>query len=133
MTDSFQPLANHALTVYPHLKAPGFEASKVFALTALYLDKPPKNFPSPGYLRKNLASLYLFVIHPSHRASNGKLHPAYHTRMIPEMWYLSITNKSIQIGRGKPPTGLLGRRRRADIVIECSTSPQLTLQPTANW
>ncbi|WFC96049.1 hypothetical protein MBRA1_002705 [Malassezia brasiliensis] len=120
MSDAVQPIANHALSVYPHLNAPGFEASKVFALTALFLAKPPPNFPTPAYLRRHLASLYLFVIHPSDVSSTGKHHPGQSHRLIPETWYLYITNKTIDIGRGKPPTTLLGRRRRAEIVIECT-------------
>lgn len=127
---ALQPLANHALSVYPHLNAPGFEASKVFALTALYLAKPPPNFPSQGYLRKNLASFYLFVIHPSDFSSSGKHHPGPHHRLGPQIWYISITSKSIEIGRGKGPTTRLGRRRRAEILIECGTCPLLT-QTTA--
>ena len=97
--------------------------TQVFALTALYLANPPTGFPSQGSLRKNLASLYLFVIHPSSRSTKGKHVPARRTKMIPEMWYLHITNKSIDIGRGRPPMTMLGRRRRAEIVIECSTYP----------
>ncbi|WFD44443.1 hypothetical protein MPSI1_003111 [Malassezia psittaci] len=120
MTDAVQPIASHALSVYPHLNAPGFEASKVFALTALYLAKPPPDFPSSGYLRRHLASLYLFVIHPSDIASTGKHQPAHRHRSVPETWYLYITSQSIDIGRGKPPTNILGRRRRAEIVIECT-------------
>ncbi|WFD00056.1 hypothetical protein MYAM1_002802 [Malassezia yamatoensis] len=120
MTDAVQPIANHALSVYPHLNAPGFEASKVFALTALYLAKPPPDFPSSGYLRRNLASLYLFVIHPSDIASTGRHQPVYRQRSVPETWYLYITSQSIDIGRGKPTTNILGRRRRAEIVIECT-------------
>lgn len=39
------------------------------------------------------------------------------------MWYISITKKSIEVGRGRPPSSLFGRRRRSsEIVIECSTS-----------
>ena len=53
----YEPIASHALRAFPHLKAPGFESSKVFAVTALYLASPPPGFPSQGYLAKNLASL----------------------------------------------------------------------------
>ena len=57
------------------------------------------------------------------RSTNGRHVPAHRAKMIPEMWYLHITKKSIDIGRGRPPMTMLGRRRRAEIVIECSTYP----------
>ncbi|WFD29990.1 hypothetical protein MSPP1_001004 [Malassezia sp. CBS 17886] len=115
-TEVLQPIANHALTVYPYLLAPGFECSKVFALTALYLANPPVGFPSPGYLRKNLASLYLFVVHPSQRSSSGVRQNG--AKMIPELWYINVTRRNVEIGRGRPSTKLLGLQRRPEIIIE---------------
>jgi hypothetical protein len=34
------------------------------------------------------------------------------------MWYADMKNKGV-IGRGQPPKTVLGRKRKADVVIEC--------------
>ena len=111
----YEPLANHALSVYPNLNAPGFDSSKVFALTALYIANPPPGFPSKGYLEKNLASVYVFVIHPTQRKGRE-------TPKNPEIFYINITRHKVEVGRGKPPSvssSFFSRKQHKVTVLEC--------------
>ena len=113
----YEPIANHAISVYPRLNAPGFESSKVFALTALYLASPPPGFPSQRALGKHLSSLYLFVLHPNKRAGkNGDFPDA------PEVFYINVTKNKTEVGRGaasKFSKRLLQGRTRNVVVVEC--------------
>ncbi|PKI82806.1 hypothetical protein MVES1_003669 [Malassezia vespertilionis] len=130
MSKEFEPVANHALSVLPSLNSPGFEASKVFALTALYLGKPPPDFPSVGYLRKHLAPLYVFVIHPSHQTvktraawQRNELKNAaadVRSKLQPELWYIHTSKNGVEVGKGRPSRSKMGRKAQPDVVFECS-------------
>lgn len=114
----YEPIANHALAVYPRLNAPGFESSKVFALTALYLASPPPGFPSQRALGKHLASLYLFILHPTKRRKSEYVPEA------PEVFFIHVTKDKTEVGRGtasKFSKRLLQGRTRNVVVLECST------------
>lgn len=122
-SQAYEPIANHALSVFPDLNAPGFESSKVFAVTALYLTKPPPGFPSRGYLVKNLASTYLFVIHPTPSRNASK--SGMVTKPTPEVFYIRITKNKVEVGRGQQQVQgsapLFGRKTRKLAVMECCT------------
>lgn len=113
----YEPVANHALAVFPDLDVQGIESSKVFALTALYLSSPPPGFPSMAYLEKHLASLYLFIIHPSPRKSNPN------PSKEPVVFFINITRNKVEVGRGRPPmpkSTMFSRKTRKVTVLECS-------------
>ncbi|WFD22836.1 hypothetical protein MEQU1_001513 [Malassezia equina] len=113
----YEPIANHALAVYPRLNAPGFESSKVFALTALYLASPPPGFPSQRALGKHLASLYLFILHPTKRRKSEYVPEA------PEVFFIHVTKDKTEVGRGtasKFSKRLLQGRTRNVVVMECT-------------
>lgn len=103
--NSLVPVANHALSVFPELNHKGFEASKVFALTALYLAHPPASFSSRRVHQADLAREYVFNISSSENPDNVAT------------WHISVGPK-IRIGRGRPRTPIFQRRNR--VVIECS-------------
>jgi len=118
-TRVYEPIANHAISVYPRLNAPGFEASKVFALTALYLASPPPGFPSQRALGKHLSSLYLFILHPNKRAGKDDDFPD-----APEVFFIQVTKNKTEVGRGtasKFSKRLLQGRTRNVVVVECCT------------
>lgn len=109
---SLVPIANHALSVFPELNHQGFEASKVFALTALYLAQPPATFSSRRIHRAELAREYVFNISSSEDPHNVAT------------WHIS-TGPKIRIGRGRSRTPIFQRRNR--VVIECSDSDFIDL------
>ncbi|SNX82460.1 uncharacterized protein MEPE_01166 [Melanopsichium pennsylvanicum] len=118
--------ASHALNAQEDLQCPGFEASRVFALSAQLLADPPAGFPSRKRLVRSLQSIYLFVIQPSSAIdpSNPRTKPKDGNvntsggALRPALWYADLKNKGV-IGRGQPPKTVLGRKRKADVVIEC--------------
>ena len=118
--------AEQALHTQEDLDCPGFESSRVFALSAQLLANPPQGFPSRKRLVRSLQSIYLFVIQPSSAIdpSNPRTKPVDGKvstsggALRPAMWYADMKNKGV-IGRGQPPKTVLGRKRKADVVIEC--------------
>lgn len=118
--------AIQALDTQEDLNCPGFESSRVFALSAQLLANPPAGFPSRKRLVRSLQSIYLFVIHPSTAIdpSNPRTKPVAGKAstsggaLRPAMWYADLKNTG-KIGRGQPPKTVLGRKRKADVVIEC--------------
>lgn len=118
--------ASQALSAQDDLNCPGFESSRVFALSAQLLANPPAGFPSRKRLVRSLQSIYLFVIQPSNAIdpSNPRTKPVDGKvstsggALRPAIWYADMRNKGV-IGRGQPSTAILGRRRKADVVIEC--------------
>lgn len=124
--DRMKEEAVQALTSQEDLDCPGFEASRVFALSAQLLANPPAGFPSRKRLVRNLKSIYLFIIQPSTAIdpSNPRTKPVSGKAstsggaLRPALWYADMKSKGV-IGRGQPPTTVLGRKRRADVVIEC--------------
>ncbi|TKY85045.1 hypothetical protein EX895_006125 [Sporisorium graminicola] len=124
--DQMKAEAIQALETQEDLNCPGFESSRVFALTAKLLDNPPPGFPSRKRLVRSLQSIYLFVIQPSAAIdpSNPRTKPVIGKTstsggaLRPAMWFADLKNTG-RIGRGQPPKTVLGRKRKADIVIEC--------------
>ena len=118
--------ASQALNSQEDLDCPGFESSRVFALSAQLLANPPAGFPSRKRLVRSLQSIYLFVIQPSSAIdpSNPRTKPVSGNvqtsggALRPALWYADMKNKGV-IGRGQPPKTVLGRKRKADVVIEC--------------
>lgn len=118
--------ALQALDTQDDLNCPGFEASRVFALSAQLLANPPAGFPSRKRLLRSLQSIYLFIIQPSAAIdpSNPRTKPVQGQAstsggaLRPALWYADMKNKGV-IGRGQPPKTVLGRKRKADVVIEC--------------
>ncbi|SPO43542.1 uncharacterized protein PSANT_01227 [Moesziomyces antarcticus] len=118
--------ADQALHTQEDLDCPGFESSRVFALSAQLLANPPEGFPSRKRLLRSLQSIYLFVIQPSSAIdpSNPRTKPVDGKvstsggALRPAMWYADMKSKGV-IGRGQPPKTVLGRKRKADVVIEC--------------
>ncbi|CDU24758.1 uncharacterized protein SPSC_04591 [Sporisorium scitamineum] len=118
--------AIQALDTQEDLNCPGFESSRVFALSAQLLANPPAGFPSRKRLVRSLQSIYLFVIQPSTAIdpSNPRTKPVTGKASTsggafrPALWYADMKNKG-HIGRGQPPKTVLGRKRKADVVIEC--------------
>ncbi|SJX61153.1 uncharacterized protein SRS1_12375 [Sporisorium reilianum f. sp. reilianum] len=118
--------AIQALDTQEDLNCPGFESSRVFALSAQLLANPPAGFPSRKRLVRSLQSIYLFVIQPSTAIdpSNPRTKPVTGKvstsggALRPAMWYVDMKNNG-RIGRGQPPKTVLGRKRKADVVIEC--------------
>ncbi|KAK0533818.1 hypothetical protein OC842_002840 [Tilletia horrida] len=121
----------------------GFEASRVFTLVSKILAEGDKNgtkaiapgLPSKRNLIRTVNSLILFIIHPSKPLdpSNPRTKPqpvpsssrprgaSGGGALRPALWYLDL-RKTGQIGRGQPTTAILGRRKKADVVIECTDS-----------
>lgn len=118
--------AVQALDSQEDLDCPGFESSRVFALSAKLLANPPAGFPSRKRLVRSLKCVYLFIIQPSAAIdpSNPRTKPVSGKAstsggaLRPALWYADMKTKGV-IGRGQPSTTVLGRKRRADVVIEC--------------
>lgn len=118
--------AYKALDAQEDLACPGFDSSRVFALTAQYLRNPPAGFPSRKRLGRSLQSIYLFVIQPQTiiDASNPRTRPTSGQvstsggALRPALWYVDMKNK-MHIGRGHPPKTVLGRKRKPDVIVEC--------------
>jgi hypothetical protein len=85
---------------------------------------PPGSTINRKRLVRRIKAIFLFVIHPSQpldpsnprskpskAQSGGGIRPAY--------WYVDLKNSGT-VARGQPPKTLLGRKRKADVVIECS-------------
>lgn len=85
---------------------------------------PPGSSISKKRLLRRVNAILLFVVHPTQPLdpsnprtkpnkiqSGGGIRPAY--------WYLDL-KRSGTVGRGQPPKSLLGRKTKADVVIECS-------------
>ncbi|SPO22618.1 uncharacterized protein UTRI_01296 [Ustilago trichophora] len=124
--DRMKAEASQALNAQEDLDCPGFESSRVFALSAQLLANPPAGFPSRKRLIRSLQSIYLFVIQPSSAIdpSNPRTKPVDGKvstsggALRPALWYADMKNKGV-IRRGQPPKTVLGRKRKADVVIEC--------------
>ncbi|CAD6889007.1 unnamed protein product, partial [Tilletia controversa] len=119
----------------------GFESSRVFSLVDAILAEGEKDrtkaiapgLPSKKNLIRTVNSLYLFIIHPSTPLdpSNPRTQPrpvptnnrprgsAGGGALRPALWYLDL-RKTGQVGRGQPTTAILGRRKKADVVVECN-------------
>ncbi|KAL9931625.1 hypothetical protein V8E36_009411 [Tilletia maclaganii] len=134
---SAQNPSNSALVVE------GFEASRVFTLISSILEQAGKSpskpiapgLPSKRNLIRQVNSLYLFIIHPTVPLdpSNPRAKPQpvptssrRHPRgasgggaLRPALWYLDL-RRTGSIGRGQPTTAILGRRKQADVVVECT-------------
>ncbi|KAN0060558.1 hypothetical protein ACQY0O_007198 [Thecaphora frezii] len=115
-----------ALSSYATLSIPGFESSKVFALSASLLSHPAPGMPSRRRLVRTLQSVYLFIIHPSQPLdpSNPRTKPKVGKvetsggALKPALWYVDFKSKGT-IGLGHPPKGVLGRKTKPDVVVEC--------------
>ncbi|SOV06416.1 uncharacterized protein UDID_01630 [Ustilago sp. UG-2017a] len=126
--------ASQALNTQEDLNCPGFESSRVFALSAQILANPPTGFPSRKRLVRSLQSVYLFIIQPSTAIdpSNPRTKPVDGKvstsggALRPAIWYADMKHKGV-IGRGQPSTAILGRKRKADVVIECRDKDLLDL------
>ncbi|PWZ03072.1 hypothetical protein BCV70DRAFT_155963 [Testicularia cyperi] len=124
--DRMKAEANAALNVQEDLDCPGFESSRVFALSAQLLRNPPSGFPSRKRLTRTLGSIYLFVIQPQAAIdpSNPRTKPKEGKpetsggALRPALWYADMKTRGV-IGRGHPPKTVLGRKRKPDVVIEC--------------
>lgn len=121
--------ADEALSRNPDLNCPGFEVSRVFALLQeKLLGQPASGSGKGGFTRKqllrNVNTIFQFVVlptepidpenprtRPTKQMSGGALRPA--------LWYVDL-RKTGTIGRGYPPNTVLGRKRKADVTIECS-------------
>jgi hypothetical protein len=109
---------------------------QLFALTRQVIENPPAGSPvSRKVLLRRVGAIILFIVHPTQpldpsnprtkptkEVSGGGIRPAY--------WYIDL-KKSGRVGRGQPPTTILGRKRKADVVIECSTYAGLKLKLVA--
>lgn len=90
------------------------------------LRDPPANFPSRRRLVRTLQSIYLFIIQPSSPLdpSNPRTKPTKGNintsggALRPALWYADFRNRGF-LGKGQPPKTVLGRKRKADVVIEC--------------
>lgn len=83
-------------------------------MTKLYLAKPPISFHTRSdRLENELAPMYQFVVHPDKKLRGNVI------ERMPEYWYIVVTNKNVEVGRGKPRVGLFRGRRRGMITIEC--------------
>lgn len=84
---------------------------------------PPGSSINRKRLLKRVNAVLLFVVHPTQPLdpsnprtkpkkgeSGGGIRPAY--------WYIDL-KKTATLGRGQPPKSLLGRKTKADVVIEC--------------
>lgn len=106
------------------LNVEGFDSSRVFALTRQMIENPPAGSPiSKKRLLRRVGAIILFIVHPTQpldpsnprtkptkTISGGGIRPAY--------WYLDLKSTG-NIGKGQPPKTILGRKRKADVVIEC--------------
>lgn len=141
-----QSEAQRALEASHDVNCEGFESSKVsvpgqsrrfaasssalavcqiFALTKQVIENaPPGSTIHSKRLVRRVNAVFLFVVHPtkpldpsnprtkpSKAQSGGGIRPAY--------WYVDLKHGGT-VGRGQPPKTLLGRKRKADVVIECS-------------
>ncbi|KAK0553526.1 hypothetical protein OC846_000846 [Tilletia horrida] len=119
----------------------GFEASRVFTLVGSILDSASSNpgkaiapgMPSKRNLIRQVNSLYLCIIHPSGPLdpSNPRVKPqpvpsssrprgaSGGGALRPALWYLDL-RKTGAVGRGQPTTAILGRKKKADVVLECN-------------
>lgn len=127
--------ADEALSRNPDLNCPGFEVSRVFALLQeKLLGQPASGSGKGGFTRKqllrNVNTIFQFVVlptdpidpenprtRPTKQMSGGALRPA--------LWYVDL-RKTGTIGRGYPPNTVLGRKRKADVTIECSECDRLS-------
>lgn len=97
---------------------------QIFALTRQVIENPPAGSPvSRKRLLRRIGAIFLFIVHPTQpldpsnpRTKPGKLNSGGGIR--PAYWYLDLKNTG-RIGLGQPPKTILGRKRRADVVIEC--------------
>lgn len=66
----------------------------------------------------------LFIVHPTQPLdpSNPRTKPSKQASgggaIRPAYWFIDL-RKTGKVGRGQPPTTILGRKRKADVVIEC--------------
>ncbi|EPQ30285.1 uncharacterized protein PFL1_02401 [Pseudozyma flocculosa PF-1] len=125
-TTTMDQQATQALGAHESLHCPGFESSKVFALSSQLLRNPPPNLPSRKRLVRTFRSIYLFIIHPSSpldpsnprsKPVDGKVETSGGA-LRPAMWFVDLKNKGF-VGKGQPPKTVLGRKTKADVVIEC--------------
>ncbi|CEH16564.1 potential peroxisomal lipid carrier [Ceraceosorus bombacis] len=121
--DRMRSEADAALREHSHLNCDGFESSKVFALTSAILASPKPGGMTRSRLIRNINAIFLFIVHPTTPldASNPRTKPTKSSSggaLRPALWHVDM-RRSGQIGKGQPPTTLLGRKRRADIVVEC--------------
>ncbi|UZJ57178.1 hypothetical protein CBS101457_006498 [Exobasidium rhododendri] len=122
--DQMQTEAQKALNGDNDVNCEGFQSSKVFALTKQMIENaPPGSTINRKRLIRRTKAIFLFVVHPSQpldpsnprtkpskAQSGGGIRPAY--------WYVDL-KKTGTVGRGHPPKTLLGRKTKADVVIEC--------------
>lgn len=96
----------------------------MFALTKQMLDNPPPDSTATRKrLLRSINAIFLFVIHPSAPldASNPRTRPSKGQSggaLRPAYWHADLRSKGT-IARGQPPKTVLGRKRRADVTIEC--------------
>lgn len=124
--------AEDALAANPSLQCPSFECSRVFALLAKLLESPPAPLTRKKLVR-NVNTIFQFVVMPDGPLdpSNPRTKPVTPARgkdvreqeqgggaFKPALWYVDL-KKNGTIARGYPPKGLLGRKKRADVTIEC--------------
>lgn len=97
--------------------------AQLFALTSAILASAKPGGVTRSRLIKNINAIFLFIVHPTTPldASNPRTKPTKSSSggaLRPALWHVDM-RRSGQIGKGQPPTTLLGRKRRADIVVEC--------------
>jgi hypothetical protein len=99
---------------------------QIFALSAALLAQPLPGGMTPRRLIRSMNAIFLFIVSPTspldptnprtRPSRSGDAHGGGALR--PALWYVDMRRKGT-IGRGQPPKTLLGRKRRADVVIEC--------------
>lgn len=87
---------------------------------------------------RRVGAIFLFVVHPTtpldpsnprtkpvrtqSKGGGGAFRPAY--------WYIDLKSTGT-VGKGQPPSTILGRKRRADVVIECSKCDRITIRSSS--
>ncbi|PWN22591.1 hypothetical protein BCV69DRAFT_281576 [Microstroma glucosiphilum] len=115
--------AEEALAANPDLNCPGFESSRVFALLDKWIRSPPAGVTRKTLLR-NVNTVFQFVVLPTEPIdeSNPRTRPTKKSSggaLRPALWYVDL-KRTAGIAKGHPPKGILGVRKRADVVIECT-------------
>lgn len=124
--------AEDALAANPSINCPSFESSRVFALVEKLIHNPPAPLTRKKLIR-NTQTIFSFIVQPDGPIdpSNPRTKPEAAARgsgndaeqgggaFRPALWYIDL-KKNGTVGRGYPPKGVLGRKKRADVTIECS-------------
>lgn len=85
---------------------------------------PPSGLSRKSLLR-NVNTIFQFVVIPTEPLdeSNPRTRPSKRYpsggALRPALWYVDL-RRTASIGKGHPPKNVLGIKRRADVIIECS-------------